>query len=103
MEKVLATAFVWALLMAMGFATIGTIFACFAFARRMHENARLAELYRNGQTPSNPQPVGGYTLAYKNGRKVLSMQIPGSTEQEAVAGAMRSGIPFDKIVSLTKN
>jgi len=103
METVFATAFVLAILMAMGFATLGAFAMFVMFCKRMHENSKLADLYRTGQLPSNQPAASGWTLTYKNGRKIETMVIQGDTEAQAAAAAMKANVPFDKIVSLTRN
>lgn len=67
------------------------------------ENAELARLYRAGQTGGGgPPQVGGFVLVYKEGRAKKSTWVPGNTEAEAMAEALKLNIRYDHIVSLTK-
>ena len=70
------------------------------------ENAELADRYRNQQNKQTLEPpplAEGFTITYKSGKKVVTVQVPADTEAQAVAQAMKLAIPFDKILGVTKN
>ena len=44
----------------------------------------------------------GFTVVYKSGRKIETLDVDGNTEGEAVRDLIKRGIKYDKITSITK-
>ena len=73
------------------------------FILYMIRNSLQAAKYRSLMNKRKEEIKTGYSVVYKIGRKMETVEVDGITEGEAMQDLIKKGIRYDKIISLTKN
>ncbi len=71
-------------------------------AKRYRALVREAERLKANKAPSASPTGPVYRMTYKNGKKSLTVDLPGSTEAEALSVAAQRKISWTSITSLDK-
>lgn len=72
------------------------------FVMYVIRNSIQATKYRQLVKLAGQIPKTGYSVVYKIGGKVVTVDVDGTTDSEAMKDIIKRGIRYDKIVSLTK-